>query len=191
MPLLAVVGVLLLLVLVPVFLMPLSIVLRYRASTARRLARGWVATINLVGLAISVALFLTTAALTSIWVPRAFSYSLLGLLAGCALGGLGLWWSRWESTPQALHYTPNRALVLAITLMVTARMAYGFWRGWHAWQTTPDDASWLAASGAAGSMGAGAVVLGYYFMFWAGVWRRQRKHRQRGGVSRGGGSART
>lgn len=177
MPLLAIAAVLLLVVLVPVALVPLSIVLRYRASTARRLARGWVATVNLVGLTISVALFLFTAALTNIWVPRAFVYSLLGLLGGGLLGLLGLFWSRWETTPTTLYYTPHRGLVLALTLVVTTRMAYGIWRGLHAWQTTPEDASWLANSGAAGSLAAGAVVLGYYFMYWVGIWRRQRRHR--------------
>jgi hypothetical protein len=177
-PLLALAGVLLLVVLVPAFLIPLSIVLRYRASTARRLARGWVATINLVGLTISVMLFLATAGITSLWVPRAFTYSVLGLLGGCLLGVLGLLWSRWETTPTSLHYTPHRGLVLGLTLVVTGRMAYGIWRGLHAWQTTPDSASWLAASGAAGSLAAGAVVLGYYFAFWVGVWRRQRSLRR-------------
>jgi hypothetical protein len=68
--------------------------------------------------------------------------------------------------------------VLAITLVVTARMGYGIWRGLHAWQTTPADASWLAASGAAGSLAAGAIVLGYYFAFWIGLWLRQKRHRQ-------------
>ena len=34
----------------------------------------------------SVALFLTVAALTSLRAPRAFSYAVLGLMAGCAIG---------------------------------------------------------------------------------------------------------
>ncbi|MBA3270257.1 MAG: hypothetical protein H0T71_07060, partial [Acidobacteria bacterium] len=55
---------------------------------------------------------------------------------------------------------------------VTARLIYGVWRGWHAWQASGDDGSWLAASGAAGSIAAGAVVLGYYLVFWVGVKRR-------------------
>ena len=37
------------LVVAPIVLVPLSLVLRYRAGTARRQARGWVATLNLVG----------------------------------------------------------------------------------------------------------------------------------------------
>jgi hypothetical protein len=176
-PLIAVAAVLLVVVALPA-LIPLSIVLRYRAGTARRRARGWVATVNLVAIALSAGLFLAAAAVTSLWVPKAFLYGLLGLAGGWLLGLVGLALSRWEATPDSLHYTPNRWLVLALTLVVTSRMMYGFWRAWHAWRSTPDESSWLAASGAAGSLAAGAVVLGYYLAYWAGVRRRfARSHR--------------
>lgn len=33
-------------------------------------------------------------------------------------------------TPRTLHDTPTRWLVLAITLVVAARIVYGLWRGW-------------------------------------------------------------
>src|SRR5918995_4960458 len=121
MPLLvALAGVALFMVLV-VALMPLSLVLRYRAGTARRLARGWVATINVLAVALSAALFLVVAAVTSAWVPGAFTHALAGLAGGCLLGLFGLWLSRWEAAPRSLHYTPNRWLVLTITLVVTSR----------------------------------------------------------------------
>lgn len=85
---------------------------------------------------------------------------------------VGLAMTRWEPTPQALHYTPNRWLVLLITLAVTTRLLYGLWRIWHAWRTAGSDASWLASAGVAGSMAVGAVVLGYYLTYSAGVrWR--------------------
>jgi len=174
-PLIAV-AVVLVAVLGLIALMPLSLVLRYRAGTARRLARGWVATVNVLGIAASAALFLAVAALTSLWVPRAFTYTLLGLAGGCLLGLLGLLSSRWEATPGSLHYTPNRWLVLAITLVVTSRLIYGFWRGWQAWRSTPGDTSLLVAFGAAGSLAAGAVVLGYYLAYWTGIWRRLKRH---------------
>lgn len=164
------------LILAPVALMPLALVFRYRAGTARRQARGWVTTLNLVGLAISTSLFLMGAALTTIWVPHAFSYSLLGLLGGIALGIVGLWLSRWERAPQALHYTPNRWLVLGVTLVVTVRLLYGLWRGWDTWRHSAGETSWLAAVGVAGSLAAGAVVLGYYLSYWMGVRRRLRAH---------------
>ncbi len=156
--------------------MPLSLVIRYRAGTARRQARGWVATLNSVGLAVSTTLFLMGAALTGIWVPHALGYSLLGLLGGIALGIVGLWASRWERQPDALHYTPNRWLVLGVTLLVTTRLLYGFWRGWHTMRDAAPGTSWVDAFGVAGSLAAGAVVLGYYLSYWMGVRRRLKAH---------------
>ncbi len=64
------------------------------------------------------------------------------------------------------------ALVLAITLAVTGRLLYGFWRGWNAWQSLAGETSWAAAAGIAGSLAAGAVILGYYFAYWLGVRSR-------------------
>ena len=173
MPLLLVLA--LLLLLAPVLLIPLSLVLRYKAGTARRQARGWVAAINIFGLALSVTLFLAGAAITSYWAPRAFSYSILGLGAGIVLGIFGLWLTRWEHTYEGLHYTPNRWLVLGVTLAFTARVLYGFWRGWHAWSAAPGEASWLAAFGVAGSLGVGAAVLGYYLAYWIGLRSRLKR----------------
>jgi hypothetical protein len=64
--------------------------------------------------------------------------------------------------------------------VVSARIFYGFWRGWQAWQTTSDTATWLAQSGARGSMAAGAAVLGYYLAYWIGLrWRLNRVMRER------------
>lgn len=165
----------LLLIAAPLVLMPLSLVLRYKAGTARRQARGWVAAINIAGLLLSVTLFLIGAAITSYWAPRAFGYSLLGLGGGIVLGIVGLWLTRWEHTYEGLHYTPNRLLVLAVTLAFTARVLYGFWRGWHAWSAAPGEASWLAAFGVAGSLGVGAVVLGYYLAYWIGLRARLKR----------------
>jgi hypothetical protein len=164
-------------VLALVALVLLSLVLRYRAGTARRRARGWLAMINLLAIAGSTALFLAAAAVTSLWVSRAFTHALMGLAGGCLLGLLGIWLSRWEATPAALHYTPNRWLVLAIMLLVTARLVYGIWRGWHTWHAAVGDTSTLAAIGVGGSLAAGAMVLGYYLAYWTGVWHRARRHR--------------
>jgi hypothetical protein len=35
--------------------------------------------------------------------------------------------------------------------------------------------TWVAASGVATSMSAGAIVLGYYLVYWVGVRRRLRR----------------
>jgi hypothetical protein len=174
-PLLPILAFALIVILAAIVLTPLALVQRYRMGTARRRARSWLATINAVGLAFSAALFLLGAAVTSIWIPNALSYSTAGLAGGCLLGVLGLAATRWESAPGSLYYTPNRWLVLAITLVVAGRIAFGFWRSWNAWQTTTDYTSWATASGAAGSLAAGAVVLGYYLIYWLGVRRRVRR----------------
>ena len=148
---------------------PLLLFLRYRAGKSRRKARSWVAIINLVSFVLSAGLFIWIAAITNFWIPKAFGYSLLGLISGCLLGFAGLTATRWEKTPDAVHYTPNRWLVLLVTLAVGARMAYGLWRIWHAWHITGHDSSWLAAAGIPGSMAVGALVIGYYLAYSVGV----------------------
>jgi hypothetical protein len=170
-------GIALLVLLAAIALMPVALVQRYRMGTVRRPARGWLTTLNLVGVVLSSAIFIAGAAVTNVWVPDAFLYSLIGLTAGGLLGLLGLGLTKWEVTPRALHYTPNRWLVLAITLIVTARLIYGFWRSWRNWQLAPGT-SWIVTSGVAGSLGAGAVVLGYYLTYWIGVRRRVARHQQ-------------
>jgi hypothetical protein len=176
-PLIPLVAVLLLVVAL-ILTMPLTLFLRYRASTVRRLGRRWVATLNLLMIVLSAGLFLTVAAITSFWVLGAFRYSLFGFMGGCFLGLLGVALTRWEETPRALYYTPNRWLILIITLAVTARLLYGVWRIWHGWHTSGSDTSWLEAAGIPGSLAIGAVVLGYYVTYLAGVrWRLGRRTR--------------
>lgn len=163
---------LLLVVAVPVVLMPLSLIWRYRAGTARRQARGWLATLNVAGFGVSILLFLTVAAATTMWVPMAFAGALAGLAAGGVVALLGLALTRWEPSPGALHFTPNRWLILTLTLVVAGRVGYGFWRGWHAWQAATGHESWIASAGVSGSLAAGALVLGYHVVYWMGVRRR-------------------
>ncbi|HEY0140214.1 MAG TPA: DUF1453 domain-containing protein [Thermoanaerobaculia bacterium] len=177
MPFIALALVLVFLLIFVVIMLPLSIAIRFRASSTRRRAWGWMVTLNLGAACISAAVLLVTAAVSNAWIPNTFLYSLIGLTCGFVLGLLGLASSRWETTPAGLHYTPNRWLILLLTLVVTARILYGFWRAWHALQTTPAGESWIAHSGAAGSMAAGATVLGYYAVYWAGVRRKVRRHR--------------
>jgi hypothetical protein len=163
-----------LVVLAVVALIPISIVQRYRMGTARQRARGWLATLNIAGLSLSALMFVVGAAVTNVWVPDALVYTAAGLLVGSLAGLVGLRLTRWEPAIGALHYTPNRLLVLTITTVITARIFYGFWRGWHAWHAGAADSSWFVAAGVAGSMAAGAVVLGYYLTYWVGVRRRLR-----------------
>ena len=159
-----------------VLLLPLAVPLllwqRYRIGKARRRGRRWAAKLSLFMLSLSCLLFLVVAALSSFWAPRAFLFSLAGLLAGGFLGMLGLRLTRWEKTPSALYYTPNRWLVLFLTLAVTIRLLYAIGKAWHTWSTHGPDTSWWAAAGIPGSLGVGAMVLGHYLIYAAGVYRR-------------------
>jgi hypothetical protein len=157
-------------------LIPVSLVLRYRAGTARRQARGWVATINIVAAAVSAALLLLFAMVTSVWVPGALAGALAGFITGGVLGVIGLLISRWERTPLGLYYTPSRWLILGITLLVFARLAWGIWRGWHAWWAAAGDTSWLATAGIPGSLAAAGIFLGYYLAYWSGIRRAAARH---------------
>ena len=179
MPLIVAVLVLMAVLVLSVVLLPLSLIQRYRVGTRRRPAWAWLITLNLVGVLISSALFIVSAAVMTAWLPGALTYSLGGLLTGSVVGLLGLWLTRWEPTPGGLHYTPSRILMLGLTLVVLGRLVYGFWRSWHAWSAAPDTTSWLNASGAQGSLAAGAMVLGYYVVYWAGVRRRLARVRAR------------
>jgi hypothetical protein len=165
-------------VLAAIALLPLSLVQRYRVGMARRPARGWFIALNLVAIIVSTVLFLVAAALATVWVPDALSFTLIGLAAGCLLGMLGLALTRWEPTASALYYTPNAPLVFLVTMLVTARVLYGVWRSWHVWSAGLD--SWSAAFGVAQSMAAGAVVLGYYLAHWLGVRRRFNRFQRTG-----------
>jgi len=161
-------------------LIPVSLVMRYRAGTMRRPSRRWVSSLNVVMLTVSALFFLTVAAMTNLWVPRAFLYAMAGLGTGAVLGLVGLLLTRWETSGRTMHFTPNRWLVLVLSVVIAARVTYGFWRSWHAWSAPVEGASWLVASGAAGSLAAGAVVIGYYLMYSIGVRRRTISHARKG-----------
>jgi hypothetical protein len=179
-PLLVILIVVLGLMLAVVLLMPVALVLRYRAGRARRQARSWVASVNIAALGFSVTLCLAAASAMSFWVPGALVYALGGLAAGVLLGAAGLALTRWEATRNRVHFTPNAWVVLFVTLVVSARLAYGVWRIWHAWHAGFDYDSRIVADGVRGSLAAGGILLGYYFTFWVGVLRQVRRHQRHG-----------
>lgn len=166
---------LLLLLVLPMLLlalMPLVLWQRYRVGTARRLARPWLAAVNLVAMGMSAVFFLITAAVTNLWIPNAFWGAAAGLGIGMVLGVLGLNLTRWEAGPRSLHYTPNRWLILTITLLVSGRLLYGLWRSFAVARAGVSDTSVVTAFGVPESLAAGAIVLGYYFAYGAGLqWR--------------------
>jgi hypothetical protein len=144
----------------------LSLALRYRAGTARRQGRRWIATMNVWATIFSAALFLCFSFLMSFWLGPTLRFALAGMAVGALLGLLGLLLTRWESHPEGLFYTPSRWLALLLVLAIAARLIYGWWHATHAGGTQ----HWLAsASGTQLSIAVAAGLIGYYLIYAIGV----------------------
>jgi hypothetical protein len=164
----------------------LSLVLRYRAGTARRQGRRWVASLNVWLTSLSAIFFLCFTLMISFWVGSAFRFSLIGMVCGGILGLLGLAMTRWERQSGALFYTPNRWLAILVTLAIAARFIYGWWHATHSGSSVSQH--WLmAASGTQLSLAVAAGLIGYYLVYSIGVrlqmelWeKRHRTCRDRG-----------
>jgi hypothetical protein len=158
----------------------LSLALRYRAGTARRQARRWVASLNLWATIFSVFFFLSFTVLLSFWIPSAFRFALIGMGCGGILGLLGLAMTRWESRPNGLFYTPNRWLAVVITLAIAARLIYGWWRTTHSGGRGSGDQHWLVtASGTQLSLAVAAGLISYYLVYSVGVCLQLARHERR------------
>jgi hypothetical protein len=158
----------------------LSLALRYRAGTARRQGRGWVASLNVWLTTLSAVLFLSFTFLISFWLGTAFRFALIGMGFGGMLGLLGLAMTRWESQPEGLFYTPSRWLALIVTLAIAARFIYGWWHATHSGSSAPADQHWLmTASGTELSLAVAAGLIGYYLVYSIGVRLQITRHEPR------------
>lgn len=160
-------------------LTPLLLIQRYRIGTARRLARPWMATFAVVMMCVSTVFFLLGSAVTTLWVQDACRGAAAGVAFGSLLGVVGLALTKWEPTPHTLHYTPNRWLVLFVTLIVSARLLYGLYRSFLAAQAGVEGTSLITAFGIPESLGAGGIVIGYYLGYGAGLRWRIKKWQRR------------
>jgi multisubunit Na+/H+ antiporter MnhB subunit len=163
-------------------LTPVLLIQRYRAGTTRRAARRWLLMLAVISTGISALFLLLSSAFTNIWVTDAFGDTALGLIGGCALGIVGLLITKWEPTARSLHYTPNRWMVLVITLLVAVRVLFGIYRAGVGVQSGMNGSQSADAFGVAESLGAAGFVLGYYLSYNTGViWRIRRwdHHRRR------------
>ena len=158
----------------------LSLALRYRAGTARRQGRRWIARLNVWMTSLSAVFFLSFTFLLSFWVDSAFRFGLIGMGCGGILGLVGLAMTRWESQPQGLFYTPSRWLALLVTLAIAARFVYGWWRATHSRNNASVEQHWLiTASGTQLSLAVAAGLIGYYLVYSVGVRLRVARHPQR------------
>jgi hypothetical protein len=153
--------------------LPLAVWQRYRRGRARRPARGWAMRLNAWSMLVSAAVFLVGAWVVELWVERALAHAAAGVLVGIAVGTAAAWLARIERDAGTLFHTPNRWLVLALTLAVAARIAYGLWH-LPLWHGDPTHAAWLARQ--AGLLGVGGLLLGYHLGYaWALRWRLARR----------------
>lgn len=154
-------------------LLPLTLRQRYRYGSARRRAQGWMLRLNAWLLVLSVPGLLLTAWLGTRWSVDALRDALLGLCAGTALGVLGYLLTRFERIEGRLHYTPNRWLVLALTVLIAVRIVMGMWLAWHrATGSGGADQAWVQLIDAGGLWGIAGVLLGYAASYAWGLHRR-------------------
>jgi hypothetical protein len=173
MPLLLIPLLVLGIVLLYLLVLPLSLLQRYRAGRARRRVQPWVVAINAWMLLLSSAAFLLGAWISGRWIVGAVTHALLGLAAGASLGLLGLALTRFERQARGDFYTPNRWLVMGLTLVVAGRIAFGFWHAWQWTRSGANHASWLAQQG--GLLAVGGLLLGHYLAYAWGLRARIRR----------------
>src|SRR5690606_4094207 len=174
MPLLLIPALLLCFLALLLLLWPLGLWQRYRSGRARRRARpGWV-TFNAAGLLLSSALLLAGAVFAGIWIDGAAWNAGAGLLAGLATGTAGLWLARFEAGNGQLHYTANAWLVLALTVLVAARVALAAWQAWYrAFEGVPAPVPWPWLAQPARPWAMGGLVPGHHLAFAPGLRRRR------------------
>lgn len=161
----------------------LSLALRYRAGTARRQGRRWVATINVWATSFSAIFFLCFTLLISFWLGPTLRFVLIGMAAGGLLGLLGLMLTRWESHPEGFFYTPSRWLALLLVLAIAARLIYGWWHATHPGSSLPaGQRQWMSASFTQLSLAVAAGLIGYYLIYAIGVRLRLSRHQRRHSV---------
>ncbi|MGQ4661047.1 DUF1453 domain-containing protein [Lysobacter sp. F6437] len=156
-------------------LLPLGLWQRYRRGRARRRAVPWAVRLNSWLLLGSAGLFLLAAWLVGHWVEAALPHALVGFLSGVLAGILGLWLTRFEPPipgQGGLYYTPNRWLVLGLTLVVAVRVAFGLVQVAQLWDGAGAHAAWLARQGSL--LAVGGLLLGHYLAYGWGLRRRLR-----------------
>lgn len=153
-------------------LLPLGLWQRYRRGHARRVAVPWAVRLNGRLLLASAGLFLCGAWVAGHWIGAALPHAAIGMAAGIGVGIIGLGLTRFEPSGSGrdarLYYTPNRWLVLCLTLVVAARIGFGLLQAVQWWDG--DSTGWLARQGSL--LAVGGLLLGHYLAYTWGLRRR-------------------
>jgi len=151
-----------------VLLLPISVIQRYRFGKARRRVQAWYVRANAWLLAMSTLAYVGGAWLLGHWVGDALVDAMAGLGLGVAAGLLGLALDRFERTAEGMFRTPNRWLVLGLSVLVAGRIAMGLWLAWSG-GAQEGTAGWISQGGL---IGVGGVLLGYALATAWGLWFR-------------------
>lgn len=183
MPLLLLPVFLLLFLALALLLWPIGLWQRYRHGRSRRRARPWMIALNIGLLGVASLLFVLGAWIGGRWIDAALANAALGLLAGGALGALGLALTRFEQDADAVHYTSPPWLVFALTGLVAMRALLGAWQAWHRWWVGEAAAlPWPWLEGYASLLAMGGLLLGYHLAYACGLSLRTRRHARRVGM---------
>lgn len=158
-----------------VVLLPFTILQRYRLGRARRRVQPWFVRINAWLMVLSAGVFLAVAALVEPWIPGALRDGLAGLAIGATVGLLGMRLDRFESTRAGLFRTPNRWLLMAMTLLLAARVVTGLLLAWGD-GTATGALGWITRGWL---LGVGGVLLGHALVTTWGLRDRLRSTRTR------------
>ncbi|MDH5831590.1 hypothetical protein QFW80_13790 [Luteimonas sp. M1R5S18] len=166
MPLLLLPFVLLLLLALLLVLWPVGLWMRWRTGRARRRAQPLMVSFNAWALLGSALMLLAVGAMATVWIDGAALHVASGLLAGVALGGLGLRLARLEAGDGRLHYTAHAGLTGALLMLVAARVALAAWQAWHrAVEGVPAPVPWPWLADPASLWAMGGLLLGYHLGF--------------------------
>lgn len=155
-------------------LLPFSLWQRFRYGKSRRRVLPWLVGLNAWTLLATTVVFFVINAILQWWFPHNLLQAVAGWLAGVALGIVALWLARFERLHDGLYVTPNLWLVLALTLLVAARVIASFvqmFRQGSAWWSGEA----ISADWHSGLVAVAGLLLGYALAFQWGLRRRLRR----------------
>lgn len=156
-------------------LLPLLLLQRYRLGRARQRAIAWVVGANAWLLLVSAVLLLAGAWLGQRWIADALPFAAGGLAVGILLGMLGTRLATLERTPSGMFHTPNRWLVLLLTLVIAVRIGLGVWQAWVHLDAGHAMGGLLQQQGSLFALG--GLLMGHYLAYAWGLRRALRSAR--------------
>jgi hypothetical protein len=162
-------------VIVPVVLVPLigfRLYRRFRANFGRQTVQ----TPRVVTRLVFLALVIGAVAFASMRSATVLEALAGGLVAGAALGLLGLRHTKFESDDKGSYYTPNSYIGGAVTLLFIGRIIYRMTVIYTTPQVVAGGDPFTALNQSPLTVAMLMLTLGYYAMYSAGVLLKSREH---------------